>query len=142
MITIKKSDMSDLFNYIRWTIDNPSPCMNCYIHGTPECCGCVADREYREKKNSLDGASVYNNMNYQKLADAYGRRYIAEKAKEEAVKEYDRQCKSFDDVKCDYTIVDDRKCGYCKNYKKCNYHYIGCSITWDNPACSDFEPIR
>lgn len=35
-----------------------------------------------------------------------------------------------------------RKCGYCKNYKKCNYHYIGCSISWDNPACSDFEPIK
>ena len=60
-----------------------------------------------KKKNSLDGASVYSNMNYQKLADAYGRRYIAEKAKEKAVKEYDRQCKSFDNVKLDYTIVDD-----------------------------------
>lgn len=106
MIAIKKSDMSDLFNYIRWTIDNPSPCMKCYSHGTPECCGCIEDSEYRKKKRSLPGASVYNNINYQKLANAYGSRYIAEKAKEAAVEEYHKQCEIFDDVKYDYTIID------------------------------------
>jgi hypothetical protein len=79
--------------------------MKCYSYGTPECCGCIQDSDYREKKHSLPGSSVYNNMNYQKLADAYVRKYIAEKAKEEAIKNYNKEASVYESVLQEYDVV-------------------------------------
>ena len=104
-IYIKQSDFQSLCEYMEWTIDNPSPCMKCYSYGKPECCGCIQDGDYREKKSSLPGSSVYNNMNYQKLADVYGRRYIAAKVKEEAIKNYNKEASVYESVLQEYDVV-------------------------------------
>lgn len=105
-IIITKTDKKKLFAFIRWKIDNPHPCRNCgYNYG--ECGGCdkqnAYDTEYADKVND----AAYSNMNYQKLADSYGRLYQALKSQQEAIKACNNEANQYRKILSEYTILND-----------------------------------
>ncbi len=105
-IIITKTDKKKLFEFIRWKIDNPHPCRNCgFNYGV--CCGCdeqsAYDAEYADKVNDVP----YSNMNYQKLADAYGRLYQALKAQQESIKACNNEANQYKKILSEYTVLND-----------------------------------
>ena len=104
-IIITKTDKKKLFEFIRWKIDNPHPCRSCPSN-FGACTGCDKQKNYdTEYWNKIEGVP-YSNMNYQKLADAYGRLYQAQKAQQEAIKIYNDTAKDYTKILQEYTILN------------------------------------
>lgn len=105
-IIITQTDKKKLLEFIRWKIDNPHPCRSCPSN-FGACTGCDKQKNYdSEYWNKIEGVP-YSNMNYQKLADAYGRLYQAEKAQREAIKTYNDATKDYTNILQEYTILND-----------------------------------
>ena len=105
-IIIKESDKKKLFEFIRWNIDHPNPCKNCGANDGL-CGGCDKQTAYHAEYEDRIKDVPYSNMNYQKLADAYGRLYQAQKAQQEAIKACNNEAKEYRKVLNDYTILND-----------------------------------
>lgn len=103
-ITIKESEMIELFKFMEWKYDNPHPCESCYCH--PPCRKKDELRIYEDEYAKRTKAAPYSNMNYQKLADAFYRKYEARKQMDSAIANYVKELGVFTSVLGEYTVLE------------------------------------
>lgn len=101
-IIIKESDCVQLFEYMEWRYDNPDPCRSCL--NPSSCCGCLKKSEY-DILEATKKPKCYNNMNYQKLAEAFYRNYSAKRQLNEAIEKSYTVEKDFNKVVNEYFIL-------------------------------------
>lgn len=104
-IIITETDKKRLFEFIRWKIDNPHPCRSCSSN-FGSCTGCDKQKNYDSEYGNKIEDVPYNNMNYQKLIDAYGRLYQAQKAQQEAIKACNDAAKDYTKILQEYTVLN------------------------------------
>ena len=103
-ITIKESDLIKLFEFMKWKCDNPHPCESCYCH--PPCQKKDELRIYEDEYAKRIKAAPYSNMNYQKLADSFFRKYKAKKQMDSAIAEFKEEEEAFNSVLDEYTVLE------------------------------------